>query len=209
MYPQASLMGLPTELRLEILEHVLPNIDIVPSDSGRLARGDLREDNQSCTIAVLRVNSRLYEEAIDIVYNRWFELSLEQTTLSLGYRALQMTNDLDVPSIMQDLSLPLRRMRYVEVTVWGSIVICICGETYHDNEFPYCGMGLVDGINNLAFLLSDHPDLKELSIDFYDSSVAEEVKKYCERLIPLMTPFKQLPGLTGAYMCVASEGMRT
>ena len=136
-------MGLPVELRIMILKHVLPNQDIVrprvigtqdhPPDLpwGHDWKSTLRMDTTKSNSAVLRLNRQLYEEGLPILYDRTFEVVLSSTTkhfvdycwplkeLSpLTRSEIDRKGAVGCSSLQQGQTFPFSVMRKLRITLW-------------------------------------------------------------------------------------------
>ena len=85
-----SFLTLPFEIRSEIYRHLLPTTADLVLDSGfRTVSGDdgshslipckvivLRHDGEECHPAILRTNRQIYGEAVRMMYNRTFTITI-------------------------------------------------------------------------------------------------------------------------------------
>ena len=68
MTEASAFLRLPTELRLQIYDHLLPDVPVLPADAWTNAR--LRKDMSLCHPAIMRVNKFIHAETMDMLHSK-------------------------------------------------------------------------------------------------------------------------------------------
>lgn len=180
---KSFLMGLPLEVRIKILEHLLPNLSEIKVfdgyyDSFNPVNGydiwmgadkvitnriasivQYRDDGEKCHTAILRVSHQLYIEGTAIMYNRAFRAVI--TARGLTFLKCLLTSsewcykwgNIPVPSELRHF--PFHMAKQVQIEFWA---------TRFKKEEPI----LYDTLLGFCLVLCNKPSLKNVRVDLYD-----------------------------------------
>lgn len=178
----------------------------------------LRHDLGDTAVTIMRVNSQLYTEARQLLYDhRSFELHLRgPEILSFGQHDSWLGNDFNPKRLVDAPDLPFRHMQSIEIVIECPMFGCFCEEGLQDADYDcfgtLCYPELSDALTTLAHTLSQWTSLRRLTIDIIDTQVSElEIRdgdndENVRRLVDLLRPLRMVRGLERVEILFYSRG---
>ncbi|TID13250.1 Mitogen-activated protein kinase [Venturia nashicola] len=182
LYPQNSLLGLPVELRLQILQYLLPDVAIVPFRkeifrhrvhptsilNGYRYTSDSDEDEDEDTSLK---EFKSYQASVNQGF-RWSD-TLRDGVLR-GYRPLRINLESCSPSIMrvnhqlyrESLPLVYKRKTFAAHIFKEAMILCSHPFSYHNDDRSLCELSLhVGRIESMELVITHEIGLHQHEID--------------------------------------------
>lgn len=191
-HPTASLLGLPQELRLQILGYLLPDLAEIPTREYYQRRQirqratpvpgmigvqvwtsisdedyvSLRKDGDSCWPTVLCVNQQIYNEGMDILYlNKAFAIEVTALEWIFGNKTYTYQN-MNVAFTIQALDEQLKHIRAIRIRVGKNAANAVFNSERDDVPKGMRARDLKTMLNIFATCCWHAPALRSMDIEF-------------------------------------------